>query len=155
MEQFKYDPENIFEDDKSYPNPKSGAEARTMLSKPLKQIRDFINTLVNNLYSRNEVNQLIADAQFKSGSADMFKSEYDKDGDGIVDNAKKVNGHTVDADVPADAVFKYGVATEDADGLMSAADHAKLKTIPKYYIGGTFVEPADMQVGDIFLEVEE
>lgn len=32
-------------------------------------------------------------------------AQFDADGDGIVDNAAKVNGHTVESDVPADAVF--------------------------------------------------
>lgn len=44
-------------------------------------------------------------------------------------NAATVNGHTVNADVPSDAVFTdttYGVATMEEDGLMSAADKAKL-----------------------------
>ena len=47
-------------------------------------------------------------------------------------NADTVNGHTVDADVPADAVFtdtKYAAATADSDGLMSAADKAKLNSV--------------------------
>lgn len=35
----------------------------------------------------------------------MQKSVYDADGDGVVDNASKVNGHTVESDVPSDAVF--------------------------------------------------
>lgn len=35
----------------------------------------------------------------------MRKSVYDTDGDGVVDNSKKVDGHTVAADVPADAKF--------------------------------------------------
>ena len=44
-------------------------------------------------------------------------------------NADTVNGHTVNADVPADAVFTdttYEPATSSTDGLMSAADKNKL-----------------------------
>ncbi|WP_291567018.1 MULTISPECIES: hypothetical protein [unclassified Clostridium] len=37
------------------------------------------------------------------GAGDMMMADYDSDGDGIVDNAKLVNGHTVECDVPADA----------------------------------------------------
>ena len=47
-------------------------------------------------------------------------------------NADTVNGHRVDADVPADAVFtdtKYAAATADSDGLMSAADKVKLDSV--------------------------
>ena len=36
---------------------------------------------------------------------DMFKSTYDTNDNGIVDNAEKVNNHTVEIDVPNDAVF--------------------------------------------------
>lgn len=47
-------------------------------------------------------------------------------------DADTVNGHTVDADVPADAVFTdttYTAATADSDGLMSAVDKAKLDSV--------------------------
>lgn len=40
-----------------------------------------------------------------SGSGDMLKSVYDTNNNGIVDNAEKVNNHTVESDVPSDAVF--------------------------------------------------
>ena len=36
---------------------------------------------------------------------DMLKEVYDKNDNGIVDDAELVNGHTVEADVPADALF--------------------------------------------------
>ena len=48
---------------------------------------------------------------------------------GTATNASKVNNHTVNKDVPANAVFTdttYSVATQSADGLMSAADKTKL-----------------------------
>lgn len=44
---------------------------------------------------------------------------------GIVEqanNAKKVNNHTVESDVPRNVKFAYGTATQASDGLMSAAD---------------------------------
>lgn len=47
-------------------------------------------------------------------------------------NASTVGGHTVEADVPADAKFTdtiYGAATTTAAGLMSAADKEKLDAI--------------------------
>lgn len=39
------------------------------------------------------------------GSGDMLKADYDKDGDGVIDNATLANGHKVNKDVPADAQF--------------------------------------------------
>lgn len=47
----------------------------------------------------------ILDGVDGQGAGDMLKSVYDTDDDGIVDNAEKVNNHTVLTDVPANAVF--------------------------------------------------
>ena len=47
-------------------------------------------------------------------------------------NAAKVNGHTVESNVPSNAVFtdtKYSAATTNAAGLMSASDKTKLDGI--------------------------
>ena len=41
----------------------------------------------------------------------MLKSVYDSDGNGIVDNAEKVNGFTVETNVPANAEFTDTVYT--------------------------------------------
>lgn len=46
-----------------------------------------------------------------------------------IGNASTVNNHTVNSDVPANAVFTdttYSVATQSADGLMSSTDKTKL-----------------------------
>ena len=66
------------------------------------------------------------------GAGDMLKSIYDIDGDGIVDDAKRVNGHTIQSDVPANAKFTdttYTNATTSSSGLMSATDKTKLNGI--------------------------
>jgi hypothetical protein len=47
----------------------------------------------------------ILDGADGQGSGDMRTEVYDKDQNGIVDDAEKVNGHTVGIDVPANAVF--------------------------------------------------
>jgi Membrane protein involved in colicin uptake len=63
---------------------------------------------------------------------DMKKTTYDVNENGIVDNAEKVNGHTVESDVPASAAFTdttYAVATQTTDGLLEAADKTKLDGI--------------------------
>lgn len=49
-----------------------------------------------------------------SGDGDMKKSVYDTDNNGIVDNAEKVNNHTVAKDVPANAVFTDTVYDDTA-----------------------------------------
>lgn len=73
--------------------------------------------------------------QGPAGTGDMQKSVYDPDNDGIIDNAKKANGHTVQKDVPENAEFTdttYTNATITQDGLMSKEDKAKLDN----YVGG-------------------
>lgn len=42
---------------------------------------------------------------------DMLKSTYDKNSNGIVDNSEKVNGHTVESNVPANAKFTDTIYT--------------------------------------------
>lgn len=71
----------------------------------------------------------VDDSVASAGGGDMLKSVYDTNGNGIVDNAEKVGGHTVGKDVPEDAVFTdtiYENATASSPGLMSAADYTKL-----------------------------
>ena len=51
----------------------------------------------------------------------MAKSVYDADGDGVVDNAKKVDGHTVSKDLPADAKLTDTVY-DDTDIKKSISD---------------------------------
>lgn len=56
----------------------------------------------------------------------MKRSVYDTDGDGIVDNAKKVDGHTVGADVPADAKFTdTDTVYDDADLKQNVSENRK------------------------------
>jgi len=47
----------------------------------------------------------------EAGLGDMLKSVYDTNGNGIVDNAEKVNGFTVGTNVPANAKFTDTVTT--------------------------------------------
>ena len=49
--------------------------------------------------------------QTPAGAGDMLKSEYDSDGNGIVDNAEKVGGFTVETNVPANAKFTDTIYT--------------------------------------------
>lgn len=63
---------------------------------------------------------------------DMQKSVYDADNDGIVDNAKKVNNHSVNSDVPANAKFTdttYSNVSATNNGLMSKEDKVKIDNL--------------------------
>jgi len=67
--------------------------------------------------------------QGEPGHGDMQKAIYDMDNDGVVDNANKVNGHTVNEDVPENAKFTdttYEIATVYEDGLLSKEDKKKI-----------------------------
>lgn len=81
------------------------------------------------------VNQLI--------TAEDVLSKFDADGDGVVDNAAKVNGHTVGSDVPADAVF---TDTAYDDSEMKAAVKANTDAL-----GGHTVK-TDVPEGAVFTD---
>ena len=104
-------------------------------------------TIINNTLTSTSSTEALAAAQGKAlndkitsinttlgdlNNDAMLKSVYDTDGDGIVDNAEKVNGHTVASDVPANAKFTdttYIPATTATNGLMSSGDKSKLDGI--------------------------
>ena len=49
-------------------------------------------------------------------AGDMLKSIYDTDNDGIVDAAERVNGHTVESDIPANAKFTDTIYVHPGSG---------------------------------------
>src|SRR5574344_2181110 len=60
----------------------------------------------------------------KGDAGDMDSSVYDSNRNGIVDNAEKVNNHTVESDVPAnakftDTVYTAGTGILITDGVIS------------------------------------
>ena len=63
------------------------------------------NDALDGANSPSSSNPLATMADIPSSSGDMLKSVYDTNDNGIVDNAEKVNNHTVETDVPAGAVF--------------------------------------------------
>lgn len=72
--------------------------------------------------------------EFTGGDSpdNMKKSIYDINSNGIVDNAEKVNNHTVESDVPVNAIFTdttYDLATNSNNGLMSFEDKTKIDAI--------------------------
>ena len=87
------------------------------------------------------------------GSAPLEIQITDIDGASIANvNATTVNGHTVESDVPENAVFTdttYEKATHDSDGLMSKEDKTKLDTVEENanYYEHPATHPADMIEG--------
>lgn len=90
----------------------------------------------------------LQDSMGELGGGDMMKSMYDKNNSGVVDNAEKVNGHTVGVDVPANAKFTdttYSAASSSADGLMAKTDKAKLDALPTNAdLEDTYAKKADL-----------
>lgn len=68
------------------------------------KIKTYRMTFTDGTYFDYEVTDG-ADGNSGTGSGDMAKSVYDANNNGTVDNAEKVNGHTVLSDVPVDAKF--------------------------------------------------
>ena len=99
--------------------------------------------------TKGELQNYIDEKMKKTGTGDMLSSDFDKDGDGVIDlaahadEASTVNGKTVGTSVPENAVFTdttYGEAAADKAGLMSISDKVKLNGIAS---GATRVEVVD------------
>jgi hypothetical protein len=67
--------------------------------------------------------------QTPAGAGDMLKSEYDKNGNGIVDNAERVNGFTVETNVPANAKFTDTTYSEITEAEINTGTASTLRTI--------------------------
>ena len=77
----------------------------------------------------NSINEII-DNLGNAGDGDMKKSVYDTNGDGLVDNAEKVNNHSVNANVPEDAKFTDSNTTYTlgkSDGKITLTESNGLK----------------------------
>lgn len=121
MNNFAFNPAQGFKDASAYPNPSNETETREQLMSLHEQTRDFINANLTDAVTSDTVVKIRATgAGFSystdgtnyttiegssSGQGDMYTSVYDTNANGIVDNAERVNGHTVLKDVPANAVF--------------------------------------------------
>lgn len=46
MEEFKYTPQDIFKNTTAYPNPANATQTREQFSRPLEQIRDYLNRII-------------------------------------------------------------------------------------------------------------
>ena len=93
--------------------------------------------LTDTVYDDTAVKKSITDEVARAKKAEQANSDaiatkmttktYDADGDGMVDNAAKVNGHSVESDVPADAVFTDTVYDDSAvkKSISDETDRAK------------------------------
>lgn len=71
----------------------------------------------------------VQSAMSGAGFGDMLKSVYDQNGNGIVDNAEKVNGFTVEANVPAGAKFTDTTYSEITTAEIDTGTSSTLRTI--------------------------
>lgn len=122
MDKFSYTPDEVFNDTSAYSDPQSESEVREQLTRPHKQIEEYINNKLLPAVASGDTNiqSQIDDTLTPAIEARMKTATYDANGNGIVDNAEKVNNHTVDADVPSNAVFTdttYKQASETVMGI--------------------------------------
>lgn len=122
MDKFSYTPDEVFNDTSAYSDPQSESEVREQLTRPHKQIEEYINNKLLPAVASGDTNiqSQIDDTLTPAIEARMKTATYDANGNGIVDNAEKVNNHTVDADVPSNAVFTdttYKQASETVAGI--------------------------------------
>ena len=80
----------------------------------------------------------ILDGNDGSGTGDMLKATYDQNDNGIVDNAEKVNNHTVQSDVPSDAVFTDTTYTAGTNVSISSGN--VISATDTTYTAGTGIE---------------
>lgn len=80
----------------------------------------------------------IRDGEDGLGSGDMLKATYDTNNTGVVDNAEKVNNHTVLSNVPANAVFTDTTYTAGTNVSISAQN--VISATDTTYTAGTGIE---------------
>lgn len=80
----------------------------------------------------------IRDGEDGQGSGDMLKATYDINDNGIVDNAEKVNNHTVLTDVPANAVFTDTTYTAGTNVSISSGN--VISATDTTYTAGTGID---------------
>ena len=69
---------------------------------------------IKNLFATKAELDVVKESIADAGGGDMIKATYDTNGNGVVDNAEKVNGFTVGCNVPAGAKFTDTVTTVDS-----------------------------------------
>lgn len=81
------------------------------------------------------------------GSGNMHTDDYDKNGNGIVDNAEKVNGFTVECNVPADAKFTDTDTKYDDKELRQAIEQINmiLGKSTRHHVKRTIKERDDLK----------
>jgi|GEM_PF-1414700 len=75
-------------------------------------------------------------SELKTDSGDMLKSVYDTDKNGVVDNAAKVNGHTVQTDVPTGATFTDSQSLSISGTTIYLTGSSTSVTLPSAVTGG-------------------
>lgn len=95
------------------------------------------------------IKHYVDNAISQAGGGDMLKAVYDTTGNGVVDNAEKVNGHTVAVDVPLNAKFTdttylfntaYNATTNKAATMADIPTNISAFNNDAGYITGSYVE---------------
>ena len=82
----------------------SGTNTGDETTETIKTKLGIVSETTDGYLTKTQYNNLINNSGSNTGTS-MEKSIYDTNNNGIVDNAEKVNNHTVEKDVPSNAVF--------------------------------------------------
>ena len=100
-------------------------------------IAERLNKVIDNVYSKLQVDSLINNKIVEIGSADMAKAIYDKNNDGVVDDSTKLGG------MPAEYYAARSIApyTHSGNALSGSGENGKFKatttgTYTSFTIGG-------------------
>lgn len=93
-------------------------------------IADRHNELVDNLYSKVQVDERINKKVVEIGAGDMAQAVYDENGDGVADNSENLGGRPAEYYATNDDMKKVSAAAQKAQ---NAADEAMPKS------GGRFI----------------
>lgn len=92
----------------------TGETGNGIVNVELVNISGKVKTYRINFTDGTHFDYQVQDGNDGEGAGDMLKTTYDTNGNGIVDNAEKVNGYTVEANVPAGAKFTDTVYDDTA-----------------------------------------
>ena len=63
-----------------------------LIARRLNQVIDRVKSLLDNTYTKEDVDRAISERVVEIGSGDMAKGVYDSDNSGIVDNSERLGG---------------------------------------------------------------
>ena len=129
----------------------TSSSRRTITGRRIKYIIDKIQAFIPIKVSQleNDKNYVTQSDLDNAGYGDMIKSIYDKNNNGIVDNAEKVNGYNVNQNLrKTDTVqfAKVGVGTSTPNESVDIVGNARIRSEGSMKFGGTGANDAAFEI---------